>query len=403
MESSSVMVRHCAPDRPWPLSCGLAPSFREGELGAMIDWLNDTRLLGNPIEAWLLAAAAAVAGFLLVHGGARLVAARLRARQARDPRNGRAVLLALLAATRSWLVLALAVLLAASLLDFTPRVDTLLGNAIVIVSGLQVALWANGLIELWQANATRPGEARVNPVMATILGWIGQTLVWSTLLMFVLANVGVNVTAFVASLGVGGVAVALAMQQVLSDLFASAAIGLDKPFEVGQFIAFGNDLGTVDYVGIKTTRIRSLSGEQLIISNTNLLNQLIRNYGRMNERRVVFGFRVPYGTPRERIEAIPPRVRTIIESQQQVRFDRGHLAAFGEFGLEFEFVYYVLNSDFTFYRDVQQRINLGIMALLEEHDVAFAVPVREVRLVSDAAAPAARDAGRGPEAAARPA
>lgn len=369
----------------------------------MIDWLNDTRLLGNPIEAWLLAAAAAVAGFLLVHGGARLVVARLRARQARDPRNGRAVLLALLAATRSWLVLALAVLLAASLLDFTPRVDTLLGNAIVIVSGLQVALWANGLIELWQANATRPGEARVNPVMATILGWIGQTLVWSTLLMFVLANVGVNVTAFVASLGVGGVAVALAMQQVLSDLFASAAIGLDKPFEVGQFIAFGNDLGTVDYVGIKTTRIRSLSGEQLIISNTNLLNQLIRNYGRMNERRVVFGFRVPYGTPRERIEAIPPRVRTIIESQQQVRFDRGHLAAFGEFGLEFEFVYYVLNSDFTFYRDVQQRINLGIMALLEEYDVAFAVPVREVRLVSDAAAPAARDAGRGPEAAARPA
>jgi small-conductance mechanosensitive channel len=354
---------------------------------AMRDWLTDTELLGNPIELWLLAAAGAVVGFLLVHGTGRLLASTLRARQARDPRPGRGVLVALLAATRSWLVLALAVLLAANLLEFAPKVERLIGNAIVIVTGLQVALWANGLILLWQETSTRPGQARVNPVMATILGWIGQTLVWSTLLMFVLANIGVNVTAFVASLGVGGVAVALAAQSVLSDLFASAAIGLDKPFEVGQFIAFGSDLGTVDYVGIKTTRIRSLSGEQLIISNTNLLNQLIRNYGRMSERRVVFGFRVPYGTPRARVEAIPARVRAIIESEQKVRFDRGHLATFGEFGLEFEFVYYVLSPDFTVYRDVQQRINLGIMALLEEDGVAFAVPVREVRLVSDAAAP----------------
>jgi small-conductance mechanosensitive channel len=206
--------------------------------------------------------------------------------------------------------------------------------------------------------------------------------VWAVLLLFFLSNVGVNVNAFVASLGIGGVAVALALQNILGDLFASAAIGLDKPFEVGQVIAFGQELGTVLHVGVKTTRVRSLSGEELAISNTDLLKQVIHNHSRRSERRIVFGFKVPYGTPRAQVEEIPRRVRSFFEQEEKVRFDRGHFSNFGEHGPEFEFVYIVLDPDYTLYMDIQQRINLRIMELLDELGAEIAIPVRQIRVVS---------------------
>jgi small-conductance mechanosensitive channel len=344
----------------------------------MLEWLTSTELWGNSVLLWLSAAGGALLAFLILQSVLSVAASRVQAHQAVRPSTARSTVLALLNSTRRWVMFVLALLLAAGVLSFVPRVEALISHLIFILVGFQIALWANSLIELWLQTSLEPGRTRINPVIATILGWAAQVMVWTVLLMFVLANLGVNITAFVASLGVGGIAVALAVQNILGDLFASASIGLDKPFEVGQFIAFGNDLGTVEHVGIKTTRIKSLSGEQLVISNTQLLNQLIRNYGRMSERRVVFGFRVPYGTPRERAQAIPARVRALLEQEEQVRFDRAHLANFGEFGLEFEVVYYVLSPDFTLYRDIQQRVNLGIMAVLEEFEVKFAVPARQV-------------------------
>jgi small-conductance mechanosensitive channel len=358
----------------------------------MLEWLTYTELWDNSVLMWLLSGAVALIGFLILHTVLKATAARVRVHQAQHPTGARSVIIAVLGATRPWLVFVLAVLLAVGPLVFLPRIEMLIGHLVFVVIGIQVALWANSLIHLWLETSTQPGKARINPVIATILGWAAQVMVWTVLLMFVLANLGVNITAFVASLGVGGIAVALAAQNILGDLFASAAIGLDKPFEVGQFIAFGNDLGTVDHVGIKTTRIKSLSGEQLVISNTQLLNQLIRNYGRMHERRVVFGFRAPYGTSRKRVEAIPPRVRALLEQEEQVRFDRSHFANFGEFGLEFEVVYYVLSPDFTLYRDIQQRVNLGIMALFEEFEVEFAVPARQV-MVSGSLREVGKDSG----------
>jgi small-conductance mechanosensitive channel len=201
-----------------------------------------------------------------------------------------------------------------------------------------------------------------------------------TFLLALLTNAGVNITAFVASLGIGGIAVALALQNILGDLFASVAIGLDKPFEPGEFIAFGADMGTVRHVGVKSTRIASLSGEQLAVSNSQLLNQLIHNYSRMPERRVVFGFTVPYDTTREQLREITERTNAVIEAAQPVRFDRGHFTGFGADGFTFEFVYYMLDSSYTLYRDVQQRINHEIMDVLDSLGVRFAVPARAVTL-----------------------
>jgi small-conductance mechanosensitive channel len=353
----------------------------------MLDVLNDLQWLNNPALRWIIAVATALVGFLvartvlvLVRSHARRIDERLPDAAIRATRPLRV----LIETTRNWILALLSIVLAARLLDATPAIDALLGNLAFALVGIQIAMWINALIELW---LTRPsavdGKPRGNPVMIGVLRWSAQLVVWTTLLMAMLANAGVNITAFVASLGIGGVAVALALQSLLGDLFSSISIGLDKPFEVGEFIAFGDDLGTVRNVGIKSTRIDSLRGEQLIIANSKLLDHLVRNYSRMPHRRVVFGFRLPYGISSAQARAVVDEVNAIIRAQENARFDRGHLFAFREYGIEFEFVYYVLASDYTLYMDVQQRINLAIMDLLAEKGLEFAVPARVVRMHAD--------------------
>jgi small-conductance mechanosensitive channel len=345
----------------------------------MLDWLTYHDFAHNSLLAWLYAIGGAVLVALLVTAALSAVTTRLRKAQSRNRRPARGLALCVLGATRRWLLLLLALAIAGVFLRSNARVGALLGDAAFVLCGIQVALWANALVLYWlHRHDDRAGESAINPVFLTMFTWAAQLLVWVTLLLAFLDHVGVNITAFVASLGVGGIAVALALQNILGDLFASVAIGLDKPFEVGDFIAFGDNLGTVNQVGVKTTRIGSLSGEQLVIANADLLKQLIHNYSRMPSRRVVFGFRVPYGTSREHVEQIVAQTRGFIEAQDQVRFDRGHMTAFAEYGIDFEFVYYVLSGDYNLYRDIQQRINLSIMGLLEGLEVSFAVPVREI-------------------------
>ena len=203
-----------------------------------------------------------------------------------------------------------------------------------------------------------------------------QLVVWVVLLLAVLSNAGVNVNTFIASLGIGGVAVALAAQSVLGDLLASISIGLDKPFEVGEFIAFDDVSGTVSHVGIKSTRIASLSGEELAISNAQLLGKLVHNYARMKERRVVYPLSIAIDTPREKAERVALEVREIISSVSQVRFDRGHLTGFGDAALNYEFIYHVLSPEFALHRDVQQHITLAILALIEREGVRLITPTQ---------------------------
>ncbi|MEO7068458.1 MAG: mechanosensitive ion channel family protein [Rhodanobacter sp.] len=346
----------------------------------MLDWLQQTSFAHNSLMAWAYAIGGAVLGFLLVAGVLQLVTTRLQKLHQRIPRPSLAALVAVLKATRHWLVLLLALVVAAEFLHSSERVTKLLAHLVFALCGLQLALWANALVSYWlHRHDNRVGGPLINPVFMNMFTWGLQLLVWSVLLLALLADVGVNITAFVASLGVGGIAVALALQNILGDLFASVAIGLDKPFEVGNYIAFGTTSGTVTQVGVKSTRIAALSGEQLVISNSNLLKELIHNYSRMAERRIVFGFRVPYSTRAEDVQAIVEQTRAAIEAEEKARFDRGHLIAFGEYGFDFEFVYYVCDPGFALYRDIQQRVNFKIMAQLEALQVSFAVPVREIQ------------------------
>ena len=199
----------------------------------MIDWLTDTELLDNPLSVWLYAAAITLIGYAIAHSVLGFLTRLVGERHARAPNTARAVALTVLAATRRWLVFLLALLAGADVLAFRPNVSAFLEHAGFALVGLQMALWANSLIALWLSRtAKEPGKAPLNPVLAGMFSWAAQLVVWTVLLMFFLANVGVNITAFVASLGIGGVAVALALQNILGDLFSSMAIGLDKPFEV---------------------------------------------------------------------------------------------------------------------------------------------------------------------------
>jgi small-conductance mechanosensitive channel len=204
---------------------------------------------------------------------------------------------------------------------------------------------------------------------------------WTTLFLIALANLKINITAFLTGLGVGGVALALAVQNILGDLFAAFSIVIDKPFVLGDFIIVDDFLGTVENIGLKTTRLRSLSGEQLIFSNSDLLKNRIRNYKRMFERRVVFQFNIPFNMSIQALKQIPGNVQNIIESQDKTRFDRAHFAKFGDSFFIFEVVYYVLSPDYNQYMDIQQQINLSLLENLREKDIELAYSTQNMHMM----------------------
>jgi small-conductance mechanosensitive channel len=259
-----------------------------------------------------------------------------------------------------------------------------INSIITITAFVQFGLWAAAAVHAWiDRRRTSASDAADRAAMGSlsIISFIAGVVIWALVLLATLDNLGVNITALVAGLGIGGVAVALALQNVLGDLFASLSIALDRPFVVGDFLVVDDLLGSVEYIGIKTTRLRSLDGEQIIVSNSDLLKSRVRNYGRMSERRVLFATRLHHATPVELIERVPALIRKIVESQGQTRFDRSHFLKHGEASLEFETVYYVLTADYNQYMDIQQAINLQMHRRFGELGVEFAYPVQKLMVM----------------------
>jgi small-conductance mechanosensitive channel len=288
----------------------------------------------------------------------------------------------LLARTSGPLLLAFSLLLALKLVDLPPAWENALQHGWFIALALQVALWLDAGVRLWTTGLLQKKDAKqLNPVTTTIISILVLILIWAIMLLSILANLGVNITAMVASLGVGGIAVALAVQTLLSDMFASLSIGIDKPFEIGDFVVFGDIAGSIEHIGLKTTRIRSLSGEQVVCANADLLSQTLHNYKRMDTRRIVFSFGIAYDTPADKVREVSALVRRIIEGIERTRFDRAHFLSFGESQLNFEVVYIVLSSDYNVYMDIQQEINLGLLQGLRELKVRFALPIRKVEFM----------------------
>jgi small-conductance mechanosensitive channel len=349
-----------------------------------------TRWLGNTVQTWGIAIVACLAVSFVLSIVVRWLARRIATLAAKTTTRADDVAGDLLARTKSFFFVAVGVLAGAQLLALPGGVRTALLRVVIVVFLLQAGLWASALVvavlKEYQAR-----NLQSDPAAATTIGalvFIGRLVVWTLVLVVSLDNLGIDITALVTGLGIGGIAVALAVQNVLGDLFASLSIVLDKPFVVGDFLAVGDLLGSVEYVGLKTTRLRSLSGEQLVFSNTDLLKSRIRNYGRMFERRILFAVGVTYETPREELEQIPGMLREAVESQEKTRFDRAHFKAFGAYSQDFEIVYYVTVPDYNTYMDIQQAINLHIHRRFEEAGIEFAFPTQTLYVVNpEVAAP----------------
>lgn len=350
-----------------------------GGMQELLQPLGRYDVAGVSIVNILLAAAAALLSYLLMHLVVRFASKRLRALASRTANGADDLLVEVLAGTSRWLLVLTAILVGVSLLELGPRWSERVGHLWFIALAVQLGLWFTrgvGLaVHRYQQRHHPESDGRLS-ASAGLLSWFLRTVGWAVILLAVLSNLGVDITAFVASLGVGGIAIALAVQNILGDLFASLAIAVDKPFEVGDYIATGSGQGTVEYVGLKTTHIRSLSGEQIVIGNTDLLKQPVRNYKRMDERRISFRFGITYDTPADRVEAVPGLVREAIESDAGLRFSRAHLAALGESSLDFEVVYFVRSGSYDAYMDAQQRLNLYLLRTFSERGIEFAFPTR---------------------------
>jgi small-conductance mechanosensitive channel len=279
-------------------------------------------------------------------------------------------------------LIAVAALAAVFTLELPDGFRSTLIQLVTLIAFWQLAVWGSTAVVSWLS--TRRREAlQKDPGAAgslSIIGFALRALVWGLTLLLALENLGVDVTALVAGLGVGGIAVALAVQNVLGDVFASLSISLDRPFVIGDFVVVGDFKGTVEHIGIKSTRLRSLGGEQIIIANADLLGSRIRNFGQMAERRVIFSISVTFQTPHAKLKQIPALVQQVIERQADVRFERCHLAKYGASAFEFEAAYFFGNADFNLHMDAQEAILFEIHEALEQAQIALAYPTQTLWL-----------------------
>lgn len=341
----------------------------------------DRVILGNELRAWLTAGAIALAVGAILYLLKHVVGRRLATLATRTDTVVDDLASDLLARTRFYFILALSLRAGTPALRLDATVQEAVRDVTSVAVLLQLGVWGNGLIAFWlrQWSRARNGESEATSATLNALSLLARGILWSIVLLLALKNVwDFDVTALVTGLGVGGIAVALAVQNILGDIFAALSIVLDKPFDIGDAIAVDTTVGRVEHIGLKTTRVRALSGEQVIFSNADLLKARVRNLKRMEERRIVFTIGVTYDTPPDAVAAIPALVREIVEASGPTRFDRAHFSRFLESSLEFEVVYFMTTSDYLAYMDTQQAINLALLRRFNAMGISFAFPTRTV-------------------------
>ena len=339
----------------------------------------------NSLRDWLVAGiafAVIVAALFIIR---TMLARRLQKIAERTSTTADDAIVDLLRRTRYFFIVAAAVAGASLFLDLPPRaysIGRVLGTIALL---LQIAIWGNGLITFWFRNyAERKAESDMaSRTTVRAFSFIARAILWTMLSLVAINRLGFDITALITGLGIGGIAIALAVQNVLGDLFAALAIVLDKPFVVGDTINVDGLTGTVENIGLKTTRVRSVNGEQLVFANADLLKSRLRNFRPMQERRVLFTIGVTYDTPPDTVARIPGMLREAIEAQKQIRFERSHFLSYGESALNFETVYFVLTADYLTYANVHQAVNLAIYRRFAAENIEFAYPTRTLLVRSN--------------------
>jgi small-conductance mechanosensitive channel len=344
--------------------------------------------LGNTLITWVSAIGLGAAAAISMIGVRKFVIGRLVALSTRTDTRYDDIALKVVQSTYSLFILLIAVYVGSLWLQLPAQAELILSRLAVAAFLVQLAFWGDAGIRAWRTSSEVHRSADGNHAGVSSVGtlfFMARMTLWVVVVLMVLDNMGVNITTLVASLGVGGIAVALAVQNILGDLFASLSIVLDKPFVVGDFIIVGDALGTVEYIGVKTTRLRSLSGEQIIFSNAELLRSRIHNQQRMQTRRATINLNVVYQSSEEQLRAIPQIVREIIEAEPDALFERAHLAGYREWSIFFEVVYHIKTADYFVFMDTQQSIHLKLYRRFAEERIEFAYPTRVIRMVDETA------------------
>lgn len=266
-----------------------------------------------------------------------------------------------------------------NLLSFKPVIHKTIRTAMLALTMIFITRMLSTLVEYIINKYSMKHDTDSDRQFA--MHWVNKLakgILWLIAIILFVDNLGININAIIAGLGIGGIAIAFAAQAILEDIFSYITIFFDRPFEVGDFITAGEYQGTVEHIGIRTTRLRSIDGEQLVFPNKDLTNSRVKNYKGMEQRRVHFKLNVTYDTPQDKLKAIPESVKAIIERQEDTRFDRAHFASFEEYSLCFDIVYYVLSSDYNHYMDIQQKINFAIKELFEQRNIQFAFPTQTI-------------------------
>ena len=340
----------------------------------------ETVIFGNTTGQWGLAIGVFVLVFILLQLLKRLISKRL-ADYAKGTRTYVDNILASIVGHTKTIFILVVALWAGSLLLILPQEVRLIRHVVVIIAWLiQTGLWTNGVINHWID--TKVEEQSEDKDLATTLnafGMIAKTVIWVILVLLMLDNLpGVDISTLIASLGVVGIAVALAVQGILGDLFASLSIMLDKPFVIGDFITVGDYGGEVEDIGLKSTRLRSSTGEEIVFSNTDLLDSRIRNYRSVERRRVLFNLGITYQTPNEKLSQIPGIVQSAVEVHSETVFNHAYFKGFGDSALNFEILYHIETTEFSVYREILQSVNFDLFKRLEAEGIEFAYPTQTV-------------------------
>lgn len=275
----------------------------------------------------------------------------------------------------------ISIYIASKTLTLPELINKLLNYALLIVLVYYGVKFLHKIIDYFakkQIEKRLQEEKEEDTTAIAVLSKIVKISVWVVAFLLILSNLGFNITSLVAGLGIGGIAIAFALQNVLEDLFSSFTIYFDKPFKKGDFIIIGQDMGTVKHIGIKSTRIQTLQGQELVVSNRELTNTRINNYKKMERRRIVFAFGVEYGTSTRKLKVINSIIENIFKRIKMADLDRVHFKEFGNFSLNYEVVYYLNTNDYTKYMDTQQEINLAIKRQFEKHAIEMAFPTQTI-------------------------
>lgn len=335
---------------------------------------------GNSIESWTTAAVAVIVSMTVFVIAKKILVKRLGAIAQKTETTLDDLFVELVSQTRLFLLITVSLFIGAEMLTLSATVEKVIQKGLILAFLLQGIVWGTRSLKYWVDGALKRhvGDDETGTGTVTAIAFLIRLGLWTAGILLALDNLGFSITTFVAGLGIGGVALALAVQNVLGDIFASLAIVFDKPFVIGDFVVVGEHLGTIEYIGLKTTRIRSLSGEQIVFSNSELLKSRIRNFKRMAERRVSFTLGVTYDTPIDSLRFIPSAVRKIIEAKDHTRIDRVHFKEYGDSALIFEIVYFILSPDYNLYMDIQQEINFEILQAFRDQSIEFAYPTMKV-------------------------